>query len=356
MRVLWFNLATDLDDPILGFTTSWIRAMAKRVEFIHVITMRKGRIEVPQNVRVYSVGKEKGYSEPRRVVELYRHLFHILRQDRIDACFSHMIAIFTVLAAPVLKLKGIPIVTWYAHLHASRTLKLAHHLSDSMVSSLATAYPYKPEKLTVIGQGTDTDLFAPDGTLPEEPPMILCVGRLSPVKNHLPLLKAMVLLRVLWKKPFALVILGGPATPQDESYVQSLHDQVRALELQDFVRFEGPMPMASLPCWYRRCTLQVSMTATGSGDKVCWEGMSCGRPCLVANEGFRATLGHWAFHLLFRHGYVEDLAYKLERLLAMSESQRRAIGTDLRHSVMEQHSLKRLTDHLMSVLETVHLR
>ena len=68
MRLLWFNLATDMDDPILGFATRWIEAMAKRVAFIHVITMRTGRYALPENVRVYSVGKEKGYSEPRRAV------------------------------------------------------------------------------------------------------------------------------------------------------------------------------------------------------------------------------------------------------------------------------------------------
>ena len=62
IRLLWFNLATDADDPILGFTTSWIRAVAERIEFLHVITMRAGRVDVPGNVRVYSVGKEKNYS------------------------------------------------------------------------------------------------------------------------------------------------------------------------------------------------------------------------------------------------------------------------------------------------------
>ncbi|MEM4205021.1 MAG: hypothetical protein QXS54_13215, partial [Candidatus Methanomethylicaceae archaeon] len=111
MRLLIFNMAMDLDDPLLEFVTYWVRSLAKRVEFIHVIAMRAGRIEVPENVRVYSVGKEKGYSEPRRAVEFYRLLFRILREDQIDACFSHMIPIFTVLAAPVLKAKGIPIVT-----------------------------------------------------------------------------------------------------------------------------------------------------------------------------------------------------------------------------------------------------
>jgi len=142
MRLLLFNLATDVDDPILGFTTRWIQALAERVEYIHVITMRTGRVEAPDNVRVYSVGKEKGYSEPHRAAEFYRHLLGVLRHDRIDACFSHMIPIFTVLAAPLLKLKRIPIVTWYLHPSLTKTLKLAHHLSDYMVTGLPTSYPY----------------------------------------------------------------------------------------------------------------------------------------------------------------------------------------------------------------------
>ena len=58
MRLLWFNLATDVDDPVLGFTSRWIQAIATKVERIHVITMRAGRIELPENVRCDSVGKE----------------------------------------------------------------------------------------------------------------------------------------------------------------------------------------------------------------------------------------------------------------------------------------------------------
>src|SRR4030095_1201145 len=44
MRLLLFNLATDVDDPALGFTACWIAALAKRVERIYVITMRLGQV------------------------------------------------------------------------------------------------------------------------------------------------------------------------------------------------------------------------------------------------------------------------------------------------------------------------
>lgn len=354
MRLLLFNLATDADDPILGFTTRWIQALAQRVGFIHVITMRAGRVEVPGNVRVYSVGKEKGYSEPRRAVEFYRHLFQVLREDRIDVCFSHMIPIFTVLAAPVLKAKGIPIVTWYAHPSLTWTLRAAHHLSERMVTSVPTAYPYRHDKLVVVGQGIDTELFCPDGrTVPDSPPTVLCVGRLSPVKDHPTLLKAAWLLRRGWGKPFRVVILGGPAGHRDESYVALLYREVKGLGLEDVVSFEPPAPMTQVPAWYRRCTVHVNLTPTGSGDKVALEAMACARPCLVANEGFRETLGDYADVLFFRYKDARDLASKLRRVLELPQVERARIGHCVRQQIVQMHSLDRLVSELLIVFERV---
>jgi glycosyltransferase involved in cell wall biosynthesis len=351
MRLLLFNLATDANDPILGFTTQWICALAKRVEFIHVITMRVGRVEVPGNVQVYSVGKEKGYSELRRAVELYRHLSCVMREDRIDICFSHMMPLFTVLAGPVLKARGIPIVTWYAHPSLTWVLKLAHHFSSCMVASMATAYPYRHDKLRVVGQGIDTNLFSPHGVPPEEPPIILCVGRLSPVKDHPTLIKATTLLGQQWQRPFQVVIVGGPAGPWDEPYIATIHRQIKELELEDIVAFEPPVPIIDLPSSYRRCTVYVNMTPTGSGDKVVWEAMACGRPCLVANEGFKETLGKYADRLFFRYGNPEDLAERLEWALSLSNDDRACMGTYLRQRVVTMHSLERLAKNLTHIFE-----
>ncbi len=356
MRLLLFNLAKDADDPILGFTTRWIQALAKRVEFIHVITMRAGRVEVPGNVRVYSVGKEKAYSEPRRAVEFYRHMLWVLRHDRIDVCFSHMIPIFTVLAAPILKAKRIPIVTWYAHPSLTWILKLAHHLSDAMVASVATAYPYRKDKLVVVGQGIDTDIFCADGSPPEEPPMILCVGRLSPVKDHPTLIRAAGLLRERWGKTFRVVVVGGPGGPQDEPYVRSLHRLVEELNLQGVISFYPPVSQRALPDWYRRCTIHVNLTPTGFADKVAWEAMACARPCLVANEGFRETLGEHADILLFRYRDPEDLAYKLGWVLAAPVGERQRIGNYLREQVIRMHSLEELAQKLCTVFEKAQTR
>lgn len=349
-RLLWFNLATDADDPVLGFTTAWIRELARHAAVVNVVTMRAGRIAVPANVRVYSVGKEKGYSEPRRVVEFYRHLADILRGGPVDACFSHMAPIFSVLAAPILRARSVPLVTWYAHPSLTWTLRAAHHLSDRMVASLATAYPYRRDKLVVIGQGIDTEVFAPDGGVPPHvPATVLCAGRLSPVKDHATLIRAARALRDRGTEAFQVVFVGAPTGPDDESYAARLREKVRALGLEGHVLFEGPATVPELVSWYRRCTVHVNLTPTGSGDKVAWEAMSCGRPCLIANQGFRETLGRWADDLLFRFGDAGHLADRLAWVLSRAPVEREAMGNYLRQQVVEHHSLERLGRRIREV-------
>jgi glycosyltransferase involved in cell wall biosynthesis len=353
MRLLLFNMAMDLDDPLLEFVVYWVRALAQRVERVHIITMRAGRVKVPENVSVYSVGKEKGYSEPRRLIEFYKILARILREERVDVCFSHMIPIFSVLASPMLRAKRIPIVTWYAHASLTWTLKLAHHLSDQMVVSVASAYPYRQDKVTEIGQGIDTDVFSPDPRKSHEnPPLILCVSRLSPVKDHPTLVKAIWLVRQSWSQPFRLVIVGGPASSRDESYVHMLHQQVKTLELEDVVAFELPPSRDKLAAWYRRCAVHVNMTPTGSGDKVVWESMACGKPCLVANEGFRETLGNYADSLLYVCGEAEQLAERLKWVLSLSLDERLVMGMYLRGRVESMHGLDRLAQNLINIFES----
>jgi glycosyltransferase involved in cell wall biosynthesis len=350
VRLLIFNLAMDVDDPVLGFTSGWVRALAARCDAVDVITMRAGRVDLPANVRVHSAGKEHGRGVPRRVAEFYRLLLRVMRTARPQACFSHMMPAFTVMGGPLLSAAGIPIVTWYAHPSLTATLKLAHRFSRRMVTSLPGAYPYRRDKLLVVGQGIDTDAFRPgDGGEEEGEPLLLCAGRLSPVKDHHTLIEAAARLHAAGVS-FRLAVVGGPAIARDEEYVRGLRSLARQRGLDGRVDFAGAVAPAGLVAWYRRCAAHVNLTPAGFGDKVALEAMSCARPSLAANDDLRETMGAHARRLWFPKGDAGALAENLGEVLSLGRDERARMGRDLRASVVERHGLSRLASRLITLL------
>ena len=168
------------------------------------------------------------------------------------------------------------------------------------------------------------------------------------MKNHPTLLRAFARL----PKNFRLEILGATAGPDDEKYATELRALAVELGVADRVHFAPPVSPAELPAQYRRCAVHVNLTPAGFGDKVAWEAMSCGRPCLVANEDFRETLGDHASALLFRENDDTDLAEKLTALLVKSAAERDAIGLYLRAQVERLHSLPRLAERILAQIQT----
>jgi glycosyltransferase involved in cell wall biosynthesis len=208
--------------------------------------------------------------------------------------------------------------------------------------------------LTVIGHGIDTELFTPAevGLEKKDSPIILCVGRLSPVKDHLTLLRAAKLLKQSSSQPFRVVIVGNPATSRDQAYSRSLYERVGEMGLGDIVCFESAVATERLPAWYRRCAVHVNLSPLGGADKVAWEAMACGRPCLVANQGFQETLGQYADRLIFPYRSAEELAERLKWALSLTGQERAHIGACLRQEVVARHSLSRLAESLINLFES----
>jgi glycosyltransferase involved in cell wall biosynthesis len=349
-RILWFNFACDLDDPALGFAVSWINAVAKHCDHIDVITQRQGRLSVAENVDVYSLGKELGHGRPQMLIAFYHHLLMLLRHHRYQSAFAHMIPMAPILAALFLKARGIPIVLWYAHPSADWRMRLAHRVSSRVVTSLPGAFPIPSEKVCTLGQGIDTDVFRPSVAPQDEPPMILCVGRISRVKNIDKLLRAAAILARDHGRKFRVVVLGNPLTQEDDIYASELRRLAASLGIADKVEFHPAVPRAKLPAWYARCRAHVNLTPTGFGDKVALEAMSCGRACIVTNTGFRETLGELVADLLVPSGKPEDLARRLDALLDLPPEGLERMGQGLREQVVRLHSLDGLASRLVLLM------
>jgi glycosyltransferase involved in cell wall biosynthesis len=346
-HILIFNLLTDVDDGVLGFTTRWINEFARVVPRVSVITMYQGRLEVPGNVSVYSAGRERGWSQPRRALQFYRLLERTLREDRVDMCFSHMMPLFSWMAGPLLQAQRIPLVTWYAHPNLTWSVRAADALSDRMVTSVPSAYPYRRQKLSVIGQGIDLQQFWVDHA--DRDFVILCAGRISRVKNHFTLLRAFRKLLDSTSQPLRLVIVGAKSGGDAEMYFGELLREVTTLQIASSVEFLPPMPQRELVRRYQRCLVHVNLTPAGFGDKVAWESMSCGSVCLVGNPDFLETVGVLRAHLLFHHTDVDQLAQLLGYWVHASAEVRQQAGLYLREQVARLHSVGGLVEKILSL-------
>ncbi len=350
-RLLLFNLVTDADSPVQGFTTVWINALAAHCEYIDVLTMKMGRVAVADNVRVFSVGKEKGYSEPRRLAEFYRTLNRLLNERTYDACFVHMNSLFAILGAPMLKPRRIPITLWYAHGAVTPRLRLAEKVVDHAVTSSAAGFRLPSSKLQIIGQGIDTTMFTPAPTARDSdyPLTIISLSRLAPVKKVEIIIEAVDLLRQRDDLPdFRLRILGE-AEPKYTAYKQSLIQLVRDRNLGDLIEFVGPVAYDRVVPELQAATIMVNTSQTGSVDKAVIEAMACGLPVITANEAFHTILHDWRDILLMPPDAPNVLAEKLAHILMMSAQERTQLGADLRQIVVRDHSLEHLIAQLLTV-------
>lgn len=357
-NLLLFNLATDADDPILGFTTLWIERLASYYERVDVITMRAGRLALPANVYVHSVGKERSYSEARRAVEFYRILGGLLVARRYAACFAHMMPLFAAMGAPLLRPRGVPIVLWYTHRQSHRTLKLALKVSTHVVTAAADSFPLRTPKLRVLGHGIDTDFFKPgmaasaNGATPRA--YFVQVARLMPIKHQATLIRAVAEVcdaaRDTGHEAYA-VLVGDVPPGQNDGYRRQLQALAAQLNASERVIFAGNQTPDGVRDWLRRASVAVNLSPAGLFDKAALESMAVGAPTIVSSSAFDPLLGDYT--ALLRISSPDDyngLAARLRTLLAFNPIQRAALSAALRARVTATHSLDTLIPRLVAVL------
>ena len=163
MRILLITQEIDENSALLGVILTWIRHLAPKVDHIAVLALSAGAAELPENVSVSSMGKERNASRLYLLRSFYRHLWRLLRRRDVDIVFVHMVPRYAILAAPLARLFGVPIVLWNAHGTVSRYLRLAHRLVAAVVTASPESFRINSPKRIVTGHGIDTDYFTARG-------------------------------------------------------------------------------------------------------------------------------------------------------------------------------------------------
>jgi len=88
MKLLILTQIVDLNDDVLGFMHGWIAEFAKNCELVTVICLKKGETNLPDNVKVLSLGKETGRSRIKYLLNFYRYIWQY--RGNYDNIFVHM--------------------------------------------------------------------------------------------------------------------------------------------------------------------------------------------------------------------------------------------------------------------------
>ncbi len=345
MRVVMIVQQVDEGDWLRAFILNWIRALAARVERLDVITLERGKAELPDNVVVRSLGKEHGYSRPRELVEFYRALGGVVRD--VDVAFSHMTPRYAWLSAPLAMLYRKPQILWYTHRHVGLELRLATMVCRYVATAAPDSFPLRTAKVRAMGHGIDTAFFAPDlQCSPDDRPLIVHVARLMPIKHQ------DVLLRAVSAIPGVHVALVGAVPPgQDAAYRTALQNLAHDLGIADRVTFTGGLLANAVRDLYRRATLAVNLSPAGLFDKAALESMLTGAPTVVSSPAFDTLLGEYTPRLRISGPEdVEGLTNCLRSLLTLSPDERQKMARDIRERVQAAHSLEGLMDRLVALM------
>jgi len=345
MRLLILTQQVNKNGDLLGFFHDWIREFANQNEKVTVICLEKRDFDLPENVRVLSLGKEEGASFIVRIFNFYKHIWR--ERNSYDKVFVHMNPEYVILGGLFWRLLGKEVALWYAHKAVHLKLWLAEKMTNIIFTASTDSFRLRSRKIKIIGHGIDTDKFKKQSEEENESFEIVTIGRISPVKKYEVLLEAIDIIRNEYKiNNIKVSIIGGPGTEEQESYFLKLKKISKERGVDDIVSFFGSVPNMEIKDYLDKSDLFVHMSNTGSLDKAILEAMSAELLVLSSNDSSRELLSSYRDDLLFNIGDSQQLAEKIISLKKKSVEEKEVIGRGLRKIVVDNHGLKNLINKI----------
>jgi glycosyltransferase involved in cell wall biosynthesis len=329
-KLVFITQQVDPGHPALAATVPKIRTLAAHVD--EVVVLADGAVPgvLPDNCRV------RTFRAPHKALRGARFeaaLGRELRGLRGGAVVAHMCPIYAVLAAPLVRPLGVPLVLWFTHWRASGLLRAAERVSTAVTSVDERSFPLPSRKLRAIGHGIDLDEF------PCSPPRdghglrLLALGRYSTAKG----LDVSVAAVPLAGDDVELHVHGPALSDEERAHRLELEQLVSELGLGGRVTLEDAVPRSELPELFARHDVLVNNMRPGAPDKVVYEAAASCLPVLASNPIFDELLEP---EQRFTRWDPGALAERVRVLAQLSRDERAALGRRLRERVAAGHSVE----------------
>jgi glycosyltransferase involved in cell wall biosynthesis len=326
-RLVFATQKLDPDDTVLAATVPMARALAARVDELVVLCDSAVPGVMPENTRVHEFG---GRTQAERGVRFSTALARELRPRPIGVV-AHMVPMYAVLAAPLVRPLRVPLVLWYTHWKGHLVVRAAERLSTTVLSVDRRSFPLDSKKVRAIGHGIDVGEFSCTEAPPGETLQALVLGRYSPAKGIETVLRAAALAG-------GVHIEAHGADANFEDHKRELERLARELGVD--AELGGPVARAQVPALFSRSHVLVNNMRAGAPDKVVYEAAASCLPVLASNPVFDHLL---PAELRFARGDPATLA---ERFRALDRRRR----PELRELVARNHSVEHWADGVLATV------
>ena len=329
MKLVFITQQVDPDHPALAATVPKIAALARLVD--EVVVLADGAVEdvLPANCRVRTF---RASHKAGRGARFEVALAGELRGLRGGAVVAHMCPIYAVLAAPLVRPLGVPLLLWFTHWRASRLLQAAERVSTAVVSVDRRSFPIESDKVRAIGHGIDLSEFICAPRSDDDGLRLLALGRYSPAKGLDVVLRAIAAV----DDGVRLDVHGPSLSAEEQGHRAELERLAHELPLEGRVDIWGPVPRAEIPTLLASHDALVNNMRAGAPDKVVYEAAAACVPVLASNPVFDTLLDPAQ---RFSRDDPGELADRIRALATLSAAEREALGKRLRERVEESHSV-----------------
>ena len=327
-RLVFATQKLDPEDPVLAATVPMARALAARVDELVVLCDSAVPGVMPDNTRVHEFG---GKSQAERGLRFSTALARELRPRPIGVV-AHMVPLYAVLAAPLVRPLRVPLVLWYTHWKGHLVVRAAEKISTAVLSVDRRSFPLASKKVRAIGHGIDVGEFSCTEAPAGEALRALVLGRYSPAKGIETVLRA--------------AALAGDVRVEARGTNETFNGYKRELErlageLGVDAELGGPVARAEVPALFSRSHVLVNNMRAGAPDKVVYEAAASCLPVLASNPVFDDLL---PAELRFPR---DDPATLAERFRALDRRRR----PELRELVSRNHSVEHWADGVLATVE-----
>lgn len=333
MKILVITQKVDLTDSTLGFFVEWLDSFSKNFEKVLTICLEIGSHNLSENVSVYSLGKEKGKSRLKYVVN-FLYLI-VSKRKSYDIVFIHMNQEYVILGFLIWKILGKKILFWRNHKEGSFITMISASLSDQVYYTSEQSFTsrYKHSRQMPVG------ISVPNINVKlAQPKTILSLGRISPIKKIHLLVESLKLLSN-YSKDFKCDVVGDPANKEDNLYYERIRNDAETLVSSGLLKFFPGVKHSHVKDLFQSHRFFINITPDGSLDKTIFEAMANGSIVITQNSFFKDIIPSECY---LNELEPEKIAQKIIKLFEISDDILLEWQLKNREYVVQNHSIDAL--------------